>query len=109
MDCSDNDGEALFALCLLYAAIKNQGKFSMTSITQISFISYDAVTSKKKKQTALSFVNLRVEFILVIISGPMPEEKSLHIFFYLKFGEKECKKILLSCVEFLLPTFLANV
>ena len=27
LDCSDNDEEALFAICLLYAAIGNNGKY----------------------------------------------------------------------------------
>jgi hypothetical protein len=26
LDCTENDGEALFALCLIYAAIQNKGK-----------------------------------------------------------------------------------
>ena len=28
LDCSDNDEEALFAICLLYAAIGNKGELS---------------------------------------------------------------------------------
>ena len=29
LDCSDNDEEALFAICLLYAAIGNKGELSV--------------------------------------------------------------------------------
>ena len=38
LDCSDNDEEALFAICLLYAAIGNKGELSLFScLSRICF------------------------------------------------------------------------
>ena len=38
LDCSDNDEEALFAICLLYAAIGNKGELSLFSCLSEEYV-----------------------------------------------------------------------
>ena len=46
LDCSDNDEEALFAICLLYAAIGNKGRYGVRVTLRHRVRSRQYVTDK---------------------------------------------------------------
>ena len=50
LDCSDNDEEALFAICLLYAAIGNKGELSFfLYLSRICFLRMACQGNNNKK------------------------------------------------------------
>ncbi|KAK3728502.1 hypothetical protein QZH41_002365 [Actinostola sp. cb2023] len=95
MDCSDNDGEALFAMCLIYAAIKNQGSRVRTVTLEMAIVLLKELVLFRKDGTTLPYLQDRhLALVEDVETAPDKEDsRSLFITIHQPFTARSLTKV----------------